>query len=585
MPDTRRYGVPQSFSGLFAQLSSRGGAALACTSTVVALLVVGPLILDVVLTVAAAPGELGLALQQLLAPAHLQTLGRILVRAAWVASLGTLLGIPVGLYIGTVRDSRWASLLSILLVAPFFVNDSIKDYAWADCLTGLHQFVPFVSPYRTAASLLPLTLAAIPVTATLIAFGYTRTVTPQLRFFRQVSHRRGHIFLGVTLPLLLPFVLLGWLLAFGFTLPSSVEEQYLGAGTANNFQTLINSLLRTNLLSALLLGLLTLILAALAAWVAARLYAWRLSFSMRAFLAILAGCGRLRSADQPLARVTTVLKVNRGFGGPSTLVAVAVIAISWLPLIWVCWRGMGSCTVQGCSVSLAGVAGVLTSSRVLLAGTDSAELGVGAAAAGVMFGLIGLRAAVWGSLNRATLLVALLCLLAPAQTIAIALGQCLRLVGIYEGSLTAVWVSELPLLFPYCLGLGVATGLTLPRRSILALREFGDQADQVMNGLILRYGAIGVTSAGTFGLVLSLNEQTRTFYLGGAVEVLGTLVSAYLYAGQIHPSADTFGLSGVVLMAGVAGLFLSGWLGLRASGWRIAKGVAHGHHDTTHVRT
>src|SRR5262249_27233550 len=153
-------------------------------------------------------------------------------------------------------------------------------------------------------------LAAIPVTATLIAYGYTRTVTPQLRFFCQISHRRVRIFLGVTLPLLLPFVLLGSLLAFGFTMPSSLEEQYLGGGTANNFQTLINSLLRTHVLSALLLGLLTLVMAAVAARVAARMYVARLSFWLRGFLAIVARDSGPGPADRHIARAMTPSRLD-----------------------------------------------------------------------------------------------------------------------------------------------------------------------------------------------------------------------------------------------------------------------------------
>jgi len=552
--------------------------------TTVVLVLVGPMLLGVWVAFGSDPTQWFSVLTDVLSNARVETIEKIVLRATTIASIGTMLAIPIGVRIATLRSPTLAFSAIALLITPFFVNDAIKDYAWAAMLIGLHQFLAhsssgvlsvvaqYVSPYSSLAPYLPLTVSAIPIIALIVAAGYVRAVVPNLRFFLEITPKRGRLLTAVTIPLLAPYIFLGWLLAFGITIPSSAEEQYLGGGVANNLQTLMESLVRTNIAATLLFGVITVTMAGLVAWIATSIFTstnrkisspWTTITTWANRL-----CGRLRF--MPTDRTDGMVVPLCG-GGDRKLYSrrcwgiyvITVIVISWLPIVAMFSFGLVQCDQSRCGLTISILESALTSPRAESAIGTSLELGIVAAVSGLAFGIIGLWMAIADRISRRSIFVALFALLVPAQAVAIALGQLARLIGIEQGSLALVVPAHIVLVFPYCLLIGAATGMTLPKRAILSLQEFGARADSTIRRVITRYGASAFASAAMFGFILSLNDQIRVSYLGGTKEALSTLVNAYLYAGQIGQSTDAFGLSMALLLSGLICLVLAALWGYR----------------------
>lgn len=518
--------------------------------------------------------------------ARLGTLAAMGLRATMVAVAALAIGTPIGIWIATLSSRRVAYAALMALVLPFFINDSLKAYYWAEALSALSSACnnsaslgrggtwlgALLSPYGTIAPYIPLVLGSIPIASSVVAVGYSMTVSSRIAFFEEISARRDWIFRQVTIPLLSPYIALAGLLSAGLVFPSSAEQQYLGGGISNNLRTLMESLVRSGVAATQLFVLAaTLTTIALATGVGAIASLGGSAVLQRGAFLISRGLS-LSMRDQRAASPGSTTKARdrkpcwrRPLTTAWSFLGLLIITASWMPLAIGLWEGLVVCGADDCRLSTSTIEMALAATRSQSAMIVSVELGCLGAVGGLVFGFAGLWLGLFERVGVATVVVLLVYLLMPGDSVGIGLGQLARLAGLDEGSVPLAALGQATVIFPYCLSLGVAGGFALPRGAILSLEEYGRGMSMALVGIVTRLAAATLISAALFGWVLSLNETVRTSYLSGTAEGVAQLAIAYQNAGRISGPSDAAGLTAVLLVFGIAALSLTGALGYRST--------------------
>jgi ABC-type spermidine/putrescine transport system permease subunit I len=182
-------------------------------SASIILLIAGPIVLGVSLAlIFNAESVIGIW-HETLTTARVSSLLTISERSGAIAALGVLFGTPVGVWLARNQTRIRAAVVATGLIAPFFVNDAIKAYAWADFLRHIAHIV---SPYSNVGRVVPLVLSTIPIVGSIVAIEYSSGVRTQEMFAHEIAARRMRPLLFVTIPLLGPYLVCAWFLAFGF---------------------------------------------------------------------------------------------------------------------------------------------------------------------------------------------------------------------------------------------------------------------------------------------------------------------------------------------------------------------------------
>jgi putrescine transport system permease protein len=157
---------------------------------------------------------------------------RSLLLAAVAATVATMLGTVAGYALAQRRTSRARGVLTGLLAVPLFVPEILIGFSLLMLFVGLESltglplgkgFVPLVIGHATMG---------LPICASVV-FARLSGLDPSFEeAARDLGARPLRVLLTVTLPLALPALLSGWMLAFTLSFDDVITSSFL-AGPAN----------------------------------------------------------------------------------------------------------------------------------------------------------------------------------------------------------------------------------------------------------------------------------------------------------------------------------------------------------------
>lgn len=541
-------------------------------SNFILLLIAGPIVTATLLSVLSSHQAFSVIFLETFTPDRLMTLLRIAERSAGVALAGLAFGSIIGIWLGRNQGRQAVSAILIGLIAPFFVNDAIKAYAWADILDRLSEviqrnggapvLVDLFSPYGGLAPALPLTLSAIPICASLVAMAYSGDINAHELFAREVAARHARRFALVTFPLLAPYLICAWLLAFGFVFGASAEEQYLGGPLSNNVRTLMQSLLRTGVAHTQLFSLSLLCFVGLISYVAINaVFSPKLNAFQRAVYKIMTLIGGPSSLASTREQASHSAFSKGSAGGYDKYLSfsfriylAAIMCLSWAPLLYAVRLGLTDCDDSSCHVGLTTILAAFASPRYVESVEISTVLGLSSAFFSFAFALLGMWVSITERITVRLVVICVLCIIMPGDPTAIGLQQLAKLLGAVEGSMFVVLIGQLTLVFPYAVLLGIVAGYAQPKAAIMSLFEFGSSLLEISRTTVIKQSYGGLTAAGILGFLLSMNDYVRPFYLGGASETISAVIYGRLNAGGITGERSVFGFSALIVLVGIIGV-------------------------------
>ena len=220
-------------------------------------------------------------------PIYMWALVRAFVIGLWVGVLVVVLGFPVAYFVTRSR-SRWRGLLIALCLTPLLASVVVRTYGWVvilnrfgvlnDILLGLgfiDERISFIP--STPAIVVGLTYALLPY-GVLTCMSSLKGLNPNLELAAMsLGANRLNTFVRVVLPLCLPGIAGGFVLAFSISISAYATPAILGGPKTETIATLmylfINQILDWSLAS--MLGVLLVVSTVMILYVAAKLGAKR----------------------------------------------------------------------------------------------------------------------------------------------------------------------------------------------------------------------------------------------------------------------------------------------------------------------
>jgi putative spermidine/putrescine transport system permease protein len=179
----------------------------------------------------------------------LLVLGRTLLLGLGVTALTLLLGYPVAYHLATSR-SRWTSLLYIFVLSPLLVGLVVRTFGWMiilspngvinQSLRGLGLIShPLALMNNNLGVVIALTHVFLPFVI-LPLLGNLQAISPDLALAaRSLGASRARVFFKVTLPLSLPGIQAGSILAFVLSVSAYVTPAMLGGAGGRTMSVLV----------------------------------------------------------------------------------------------------------------------------------------------------------------------------------------------------------------------------------------------------------------------------------------------------------------------------------------------------------
>jgi iron(III) transport system permease protein len=165
---------------------------------------------------------------------HLVLMGHSVLLSLFVASLATIVGVPLGILLGKT-DLPLRAPLTVLLTVPLLIPPYVIAVAWFGVLGSggwISTFAPETSKYLSAALFGPygctgvLFTAFVPIVI-LLTIAYVGAVNPRLEDAGRLVSRWPGVLRRITLPLIAPAILFAAVLAFLLTLGEVGVPTYL----------------------------------------------------------------------------------------------------------------------------------------------------------------------------------------------------------------------------------------------------------------------------------------------------------------------------------------------------------------------
>jgi spermidine/putrescine transport system permease protein len=198
-----------------------------------------------------------------LEPIHL----KILLKSLWIAALSTviclLVGFPMAMGIA-FAPAKWKNVLLVLVALPFFTNQLVRTYAWisilrtngylnqtiawfydsATSLLGLSGTLPAYEPmellYNQGAVIIGIVYVNLPFLVLPLYATLEKLDRSYLEASLDLGATQRKTFFLVLVPLALPGIVSGTLLAFILAVGSYLQPKLLGGPSSEMIGTLID---------------------------------------------------------------------------------------------------------------------------------------------------------------------------------------------------------------------------------------------------------------------------------------------------------------------------------------------------------
>jgi len=146
-----------------------------------------------------------------------------LILASMVATLTTLVGVPLGILLGKT-DLPFRRSLSVLFVVPLLLPPYIFAVSWSALVGGQEMFSDYLFGLAGTVFVLSTIYLPIPMLLTML---FLRTIDPRLEEAGRLVATWAEVMRGVTLPLLLPTIVLSFMVVAILTLGETSVADYL----------------------------------------------------------------------------------------------------------------------------------------------------------------------------------------------------------------------------------------------------------------------------------------------------------------------------------------------------------------------
>jgi spermidine/putrescine transport system permease protein len=224
---------------------------------------------------------------------------------------------------------------------------------------------------------------------------------------------------------------------------------------------------------------------------------------------------------------------------PAACTYVALL-LTLCPLVAISVEAFRQPSAGGNIWTLANFKLMLGSTELLTALRRSAmlALAVSIVATAVSFAL-GLTS--WAPARARRILLAMLILsLLPGEVFSLGLLQVVKLSGFYEGAPLLAGLAQIVWIVPFTTISLMIANLSIGRSVIESAIELGRAPTRVAAEVVTRINWSAIAASAIFAFVLSLNENTRVFYLGGSRPALANEVFSRLQAGLLPNERGIF---------------------------------------------
>ena len=182
-------------------------------------------------------------------PFFLGILGRTLLMGLLTATICVVIGYPVAYHLAR-SNTRWKGLLFAAVLSPLLVGVVIRSFGWIILLSNngvINQALigagvtsrPVPLMYNEFGVMVALVHVFLPFVILPLA-GAIQGIDPSLEAAaRSLGASRTRAFLRITLPLSLPGIQSGFILAFVLTVSAYVTPMLLGGGRVQTMATLV----------------------------------------------------------------------------------------------------------------------------------------------------------------------------------------------------------------------------------------------------------------------------------------------------------------------------------------------------------
>lgn len=481
---------------------------------------------------------------------RLGELAHLAGRALTVTVITCLIGVPAGFWLRQRQSGVWSILLLAAFIAPWLVSDMLRAFGWQLLLSPdgpvswMWQAIGGEGPleglrYNRVAVVVGLVSATLPACIISVFAALPAADSPEWMAARELGAPR-HVLSLMAGGRARAGVIFGACAVFLFSLFGSAEARFLDGPTQTSMQTIAASLANTGVAALLAWGvvLFALALAVCAAFAMLFLIWHRWPDRRRHKLGERPG-GRLGALAGQLLDATAQ-------AAPPTAVLVSLL-LCCAPVAMVVAEAFREPSANGAVWGARSFVLLLASPDLVAALLRSALLALAVAALAVASGFM-LSLSVWNSrLLRIVLGILIALVLLPAEVYAISAIQVAKVFGLTQANVALLLLSHLVWTAPFAVTGLILANRAIPESVIEAALEYGRRPVSVAFGTVASINRAALFGAGLLAFCLSLNESTRTTYLGGALPSLGNQVYGRLQAGLLPENRAIFAIETLLI--------------------------------------
>jgi spermidine/putrescine transport system permease protein len=582
----------------------------------------GPLLLALVLSFATLNPERKWELGTLgpyrdaLSPRRIAEYGRVIVRAAVVASACQLIAMPIAYFLTRARSARLRATVLLLLAAPFFASDALRAFGWQVLLApdgwigeawGLLALGGAAEGLRYTywAPAIALGASVLPLGVITACWSLPPASSSVWLASDDFGGGPAQVFVHIALPLAAPGAAMGWCAMFVLAAFSSAEVRFLEGPTQTSLQSIAASLLNSNVPAVFALASLCVLFAMCGicavglavryagalrrgvaragsiieyARAAARKLLWGLRLPVLSPWAHWSSALRAASPDDsdekplvlPERRSQGLRRVwlDAALRGTAAALTAAAVIYVLLPVVAVADLALTRTSAGGSSRTVVHFQTVFHSDRLAEATFNSLTVAV-------VVGLVsGATAIVLGTLwwrprlRAVAMAAASFGFVLPPEAYALSLQQLGRLVGLETGSLWLVMLAHTVWTAGLCLGFSFLVNSRLDIHMLESALEMGAGPARVLIGIVLRITWRAIVAGGVTAAMFSLNEYPRAAYLAGRDRMISTEVYGHLTSGLVGGDRSIYAASTLMFLASLFALLITSGA-IRVTGARL----------------